>query len=229
MAGPAGGIAPPIKGLVFPGIVTQVISATQFRVAGLIGQGGNFFTLWYIYVVAKADGSATDPWHSYDACTGYVPDTGEFTITGLGITTSLSVGDEIYLMHPETVTSNIKGVIVYSGHGTPNWNSGVATSGEAGADVTPIGSASGEYIIHSLFLNIVALTAGAHVTVRMYTLIHAIEACVYRQTFVQGTDPDGLWIINGSLGISEILRVELYSDQAGDDGRLVYHEYMRQP
>ena len=229
MPGASGGIAPPIKGLVFSGLITAVTSVTDFTIAGLAGKGEGFFPLWYIYCVRKRDGSTSAPWHEYDAILTYNSNTGRFTHTGLGITDAFAIGDEVYLMHPETITSNIRGVIVYSGHGTPNWNSGVATSGEAGADVTPIGSAGGEYIVHSLFLNIVALTPGANVTVRMYTLIHAMEACVYRQTFVQGTDPDGLWIINGSLGISEILRVELYSDQAGDDGALVYHEYMRQP
>ena len=224
-----GGLLEAEKGLVFWGRVSSVISATQFTCNNLRGKGAHFFVLWYVYVVKKADGTTLEPFHEYDASTGYVSATGLFTITGLGFTDVLSVGDEIYLMHPETITSNVKGVIVYSGYGTPNWNSGFATSGDPGSDVTPIGSAGGEYIVHSLFLNIAALTPGANVTVRMYTLIATIEACVYRQTFVQGTDPDGLWIINGSLGISEILRVELYSDQGGDDGALVYHEYMRQP
>ena len=45
---------------------------------------------------------------------------------------------------------------------------------------------------------------------------------------LEGTDPDGLWIINGTLGLSSPLRIELYSNNPLDDGLQVDYEYMRQ-
>jgi len=105
-----------------------------------------------------------------------------------------------------------------SGSATWNWNGGVATSGLAGADMRLIGLAGCRDLIHSYEVNISALTVGAQVTIRMYKLIAGVEREIYNQTFIQGTDPDGLWIINGTVGIAEQVRVEIYSNQAADDG-----------
>ena len=99
-----------------------------------------------------------------------------------------------------------------------NWNGGVATSGNPGADMRLIGLAGCRDLIHSYEINISFLTVGALITIRMYKMISDVEREVYNQTFTQGTDPDGLWIINGTLGIAEQLRVEIFSNQAADDG-----------
>jgi len=49
---------------------------------------------------------------------------------------------------------------------------------------------------------------------------------VYEQSFTGGTDPDGLWIINGTVGIHEALRVEVESNNAADNGLAVNYDYM---
>jgi hypothetical protein len=108
-----------------------------------------------------------------------------------------------------------------------NWNSGVATSGAAGEDLVTIGANDTKRIIHALLVNISALTPGAAVTVRAYMQVNGVERLVYSEAFTQGTDPDGLWIMNGdTLGIHEAVRVEVYSDQAADDGAAIDYDYL---
>jgi len=109
---------------------------------------------------------------------------------------------------------------------TANWQSGTGTSGEAGADLISIGAAGTRYKLHSLLVNIGALTPGATVTVKLFMEVAGIERKVYEQAFTQGTDPDGLWIVNGTLAIHEVLRVEVESDNAGDNGRQIDYDYM---
>ena len=217
-------------GLSFWGRVTSVISATQFTCNMLRGKGDALFQLWLVTVVRKGDGSGGAPQHDGALITAYVSTTGLFTHTAFS-TGNLSVGDEIYVIYPEIISSALHGLIVYSGYGTPNWNSGFATSGLPGADVTTIGvvGAGNDYLVHSLLISIANLTVGATITVRLYTNIATFERMCYSQNFVQGTDPDGLWIINGTLGLSSPLRIELYSNNALDDGLQVEYEYMRQP
>ena len=46
------------------------------------------------------------------------------------------------------------------------------------------------------------------------------------RSFSLDSDPDGLWIINGPLGIHEALRVEFYSEDSSDNGKSVGYDYM---
>jgi hypothetical protein len=107
-----------------------------------------------------------------------------------------------------------------------NWNSGVATSGNPGADLVSVGANDTNNKLHSLLANISALSNGATVRVRLFMQVNGVESQVYNQTFIKGTDPNGLWIVNGTVGIHEVLRVELHSDNAADDGRGVDYDYM---
>ena len=109
---------------------------------------------------------------------------------------------------------------------TANWQSGTGTSGEAGADLVTIGATDTRYKLHSLLVNIGALTPGATVTVKLFMALDGTERKVYEQAFTQGTDPDGLWIVNGTLAIHEALRVEIASDNAGDNGLAIDYDYM---
>jgi hypothetical protein len=109
---------------------------------------------------------------------------------------------------------------------TANWQSGTGTSGEAGADLVSVGAAGTRYKLHSLLVNIGALTPGATITVKVFMAIDGTERKVYEQAFTQGTDPDGLWIVNGTLAIHELLRVEVESDNAGDNGLTIDYDYM---
>jgi hypothetical protein len=97
---------------------------------------------------------------------------------------------------------------------------------EAGADLVSIGTAGTRYKLHSLLVNIGALTPGATITVKLFMAVAGTERKVYEQAFTQGTDPDGLWIVNGTLAIHEVLRVEVESDNAGDNGLAIDYDYM---
>lgn len=111
---------------------------------------------------------------------------------------------------------------------TGNWNSGTATSGETGADLVTIGTASDRKKLHSLVVNLSALTVGATITIKLFQLVNGVEAKVYPPvgtTFVVGTDPDGVWVVDGTVEISGVLRCEVQSDNAGDDGKAITYKY----
>jgi hypothetical protein len=120
----------------------------------------------------------------------------------------------------------LRGEAPVSGSAAASWQSGTATSGEAGADLVIIGAASVKYKLHSLLLNISGLTDGAVVAVRLFMRVNGSERKIYHQSFTRGTDPNGLWVVNGTVGIHEALRVEVQSDKAADDGKNVDYDYM---
>jgi len=99
-----------------------------------------------------------------------------------------------------------------SGTTTANWNTATGTSGESGEDLVTIGANDTEYILDSLVLDVSACTNGAVLTVKLFQQVNGTERKVYSEGFVVNTDPDGLWIVAGRVGIHEALRVEVYSD-----------------
>ena len=56
--------------------------------------------------------------------------------------------------------------------------------------------------------------------------VNGVERKVYEQAFNAATDPSGLWIVNGSVGIHEALRVTLQSTDANDNGKAIDYDYM---
>lgn len=106
------------------------------------------------------------------------------------------------------------------------WQGGFGTSGEVGSDLVTLGANDVRNKFHSLLVNISALTPGATITVKMFMQVNGVERRVYRQNFVQGVDPNGLWIVNGTVGIHEALRVEVQSNNALDNGLAVDWDYM---
>jgi hypothetical protein len=93
------------------------------------------------------------------------------------------------------------------------------------SDVVSIGLDNVKYKLHSLLLSIHNLV-GAAITVRLYMRVSGAERKVYDQAFNAMTDPPGLWIVNGSVGIHEALRVTLQSNNAADNGQAVDYDYM---
>lgn len=87
-----------LRGLSKSGIVTRVISDTQFESAQLAGMGDGFFQSWQVYVVRKATGTGASPQGDAPFCSVYSSQYGRFTHTAF--TTPLSEGDEVYLIHP---------------------------------------------------------------------------------------------------------------------------------
>lgn len=103
-----------------------------------------------------------------------------------------------------------------------------STAGEwntAESEVVTIGASGTKYKLHSLLLGIHNLV-GTAIVVRLYLPVNNMERKVYEQTFDVTTDPPGLWIVNGTVGIHEVLRVTLQSNNAADNGKEVDYEYM---
>lgn len=119
----------------------------------------------------------------------------------------------------------IPGLLGNKGLTTANWYAGMGTSGETGGDVITISSSNNYKKVRGLWLNIENLVNGAMVTVRLYHPINGVETKVYQQSFARGTDPDGLWIVSGSMAISGALRCELQSDKPGDNGKSIAWEW----
>jgi hypothetical protein len=67
---------------------------------------------------------------------------------------------------------------------------------------------------------------GTAVTVRLYMLVNGVERKVYEQVFDASADSPGLWIINGTVGIHEALKVTLQSNDAADNGQAIDYDYM---
>ena len=111
---------------------------------------------------------------------------------------------------------------------TANWQSGTATSGETGADLVSIGTAGDRKKLNSLQVDISQLTPGATITIRLYELVNAVERNLYPPpgtTWVVGTDPDAIWVIDGPVEITGVLRVEVQSDDLGDNGEAIAYKY----
>jgi len=123
-------------------------------------------------------------------------------------------------------TENLSGEDPVSGSVIGNWNSGTATSGESGADVITIGADDSKKKLHSLLLNISNFQAGAKVTVKLFMKVNSSERKVYEEEFKRGDDPDDLWVVNGTVGIHEGLRVEAKSNKIADDGAVMDYDYM---
>lgn len=109
--------------------------------------------------------------------------------------------------------------------GTAAIGTTIADWNVAESDVILIGASDAKYKVHSLIVGIRHL-AGTAITVRMYMEVNGIEQKVYEQVFDATADTPGLWIINGTVGIHDILRVTLQSNSAADDGKAVDYDYM---
>jgi len=202
--------------LAYYGVVTRVISNTQFVATGLAGLGDGALVGYAAYVLAKADGTITAPHAEQPAVTAYISSSGTFTHAAY--TATLAVGDQLILLHP-----NIAATIKLAGT-PPGVGSTVANWQVAEADIISIGADNIRNKLHSLVLDINAL-AGT-VTIRLYQQVNGVERRVYQQAFTVAADGPGLWIVNGTVGIHEVLRVTAQSNNAADNGQNVAYDYM---
>jgi len=113
-----------------------------------------------------------------------------------------------------------------SGSVTANWQSGTATSGETGADVVTFGANDTRKKLHSLLLSIHNFASGGKVTIKLFMQVNGTERKVYQEDFNKGNDPDGCWVVNGTVGIHESVRVEAQSNRAADNGVALHYDYM---
>ena len=125
-------------------------------------------------------------------------------------------------------TNKLAGVAASESSVTANWQSGTATSTETGADLVSIGTAATRQKLNTLQIDISALTVGAIITIRLYELVNGTERKLYPPTgttWVVGTDPDAIWVIDGPVEITGVLRVECQSDTAGDNAADIAYKY----
>jgi len=118
---------------------------------------------------------------------------------------------------------------VYTGAVSGNWQSGIATSGLAGADFLLIGTPTTVYYAIGLLamplilIDIGDLTPGATITYRAYIPIFGAMRLVGDDDYVVGVDFDIMsifaWANKGQI------RVELMSDNALDNGAVIPYEY----
>ena len=142
---------------------------------------------------------------------------GEFYVEGkqekLSLQGILARLDEI-----EAKLDKLAGEEPVTGSVTAAWNT-------AESDVVSIGAEGTRYKLHSLLLGIHNLV-GIVITVRMYMPVNGNERKVYEQTFSAAADPAGLWLVNGTIGIHQVLRVTLESNSAADNGKEVDYDFM---
>jgi hypothetical protein len=129
-----------------------------------------------------------------------------------GLTQLEATGDAI-----KARTDNLAGEIPGSGSSTADWQAAESGIVSLGADGT-------RYKLHSLLLSIHNLV-GTVITVRLYTKVKGVERKVYEQAFNATSDPPGLWVVNGTVGIHQVLRVTLQSNDAADNGKAVDYDY----
>jgi hypothetical protein len=107
----------------------------------------------------------------------------------------------------------------------PVTNSVIADWQTDEADVVSIGAVDTRYKLHSLLLSVHNLV-GTVIMVRLHMQVQGVERKVYEQDFNAATDPPGLWLVNGTVGIHQILRVTLQSNDVVDNGQTVDYDYL---
>jgi len=117
----------------------------------------------------------------------------------------------------------------YEGSVTANWQSGVATSGLAGADFLTLGTPDTVYFTMGIFgvpiiyAYIGDLTPGATITYRAYATIFGVMRLADDDDYIVGLDPNVMaiwaWIERGQI------RIEIMSDNALDNGAAIPYQY----
>ena len=123
---------------------------------------------------------------------------------------------------------------IVTGTTTANWNSGVATSGGAGADLFTYGAVGSWWRLQEAYLKIfpAVWSVLATITIRTYLTIMGGEEMIGTDDWdADGTDGNIAYIYWFWL-TAEIygpLRVELLSNQVADDGVAAPYEYRTKP
>jgi len=206
--------------LAYYGVVTRVISATQFTAAGLAGLGDGALVGYAAYVLAKVNGTVTAPHREQPIVTAYISAAGTFS--HIAYTASLTVGDQLLLLHPNVANmAHLSGLTPVTGALTANWQA-------AEQDLVTIGADNVRYKLHLLAVGIQNLIG--NISIRLYMQVNGVERRIYpipaATTWVAATDAPVISIVNGTMGIHEALRVTVQSDNGADNGQIVDYDYM---
>ncbi len=118
----------------------------------------------------------------------------------------------------KTQTDKLAGELPIIGSSMEDWQI-------AEADVVSIGAAGVRYKLHSLVVFIDNLV-GPAITIRMFMQKSGTEVKVYDQSFDATSDPLGLWLVNGTVEIDNVLRITLQSNNPADNGKTVDYRYL---
>ena len=157
--------------------------------------------------------------------TGFNPLTGEITVSP-AFSSRVLEGTAFYVLNAGAaadVAAILAQINKLAGE-APVVGSTIALWNTAEADIVSIGANDVRNKVHSLVLDINALVGT--VTIRLYMQVNGVERQVYSQDFTVAADGPGLWIVNGTVGIHEVLRVTAQSDNAADDGQTIGYDYM---
>jgi len=107
-----------------------------------------------------------------------------------------------------------------------NWNSGVATSGQPGGDLFTYGRADQWWRLSEAYLRLASFNAAATVTIRAYLTLMGAERTLMNDDWTVALDGEIAYIIwFWDVQIFGSCRIEVYSDQAADDGLAAPYEY----
>lgn len=113
----------------------------------------------------------------------------------------------------KTQTDKLAGAATTNNLTAKNWDTVNDSPDSVGGLVVTLGTAATKKKLHSLLLDVSALTNGAIITVKLFQKINDnADVCVYDKDFTVNTDPDGLWIVNGTLVIHDTLKVVVDSN-----------------
>lgn len=126
----------------------------------------------------------------------------------------------------EMLTNLIRVPTIVTSTTTANWNSGVATSGQPGADLFTLGTPGEWFKLSEIYLGLYAFNAAATVTVRVYEEILGAERLVMDEDYIVAAEPDIVFIFwFWEIELYGQIRIEVFSDQGADDGLAAPYEY----
>jgi len=117
----------------------------------------------------------------------------------------------------KTQTDKLSGAAPVVGNTVANWFT-------AEANIVQIGANNTKNKLHSLALDITG--AVGTITIRLYQQVDGVERRCYEQGFTIAADGPGIWVVNGTVGIHEVLRVTAQSSLVGDNGLPIHYDYM---
>lgn len=221
------------QGLCYRGIVTAVPGANQFTIQTLAGLGVNSFVdlsginPYQAFVKTNGGGGGAAPQGEHQAITGYATLTGNFSANAF--TVPIAVGDEVLIIHPFLARiMNSAGAPGTNGNLAANWNSGVGTSGQAGADLVTIGAPLTPNKLHALIVGIAALAG--NVNIKLFADVNGVDTMIFPPKTttwnIAAGDSPGVAVVNGTIGLRNALRVEVFSDLPADDAQVVSYDFL---
>jgi hypothetical protein len=126
----------------------------------------------------------------------------------------------------QAIRSLVERPRIVSASRTANWNSGLATSGNPGADLFTYGAVNQWWRLQESYLLLSAFNPLAIVTVRAYEILMGAEREIMNEPWTVATDGDVIFIVwFWEVEMFGPLRIEVNSSNAGDDGLAAPYEY----